>query len=574
MVTVRSRLIFVFLLMLIFCHAGASRAAAIKVYVDQDQLRVDQSFQLYFEATESVDDDPDFTPLEQNFDILGRNHSSSTSFVNGSFSSKKTWILTLMPKRAGVLKVPPISFGSDRSSALALTIEQADTTAGPRQNKDLYLKVEVEPKSVYLQQQFSYKVRLFRRVEITNASLTEPEINGVEAIVEKRDQDRNFETIIDGRRYLVIERSYNIYPQQSGRLRIEPIVFSGQVVQSQRSFFDPLGQAGPVRRLSSDAFEIDIKPIPKNFSGKHWLPAENLQVVENWSTDPQQLTVGEPATRTLLLSADGVLASQLPQLSTDKLPDFKLYPDQPKLETDSATTPSHARRTEKVAFIPKHPGSFQLPAIRVDWWNTQTDRPETFVLPARTVSVVAAPAAIPATPQAPVSPDEPATAETAPQQPSTAPASPLSTAEPTSLFWPLTSAFLAGGWLLSAFFWWRSSRSTPRRQNQGTDSKAKQTKKPVQQACRDNDPQAAATALLDWGKRNWPQQPPTNLTEIGNRCGGEVAEQIQLLSAALYSAKQLTWSGEKLWQAFKGISAEKVSVGDSKKEALKNLYPE
>lgn len=573
MVTVRSRLIISFLLLLLFCHAGATLAAKIKVYVDQDQLRADQSFQLFFEATESVDDDPDFNPLEQDFDILGRNLSSSTSFVNGAFSSKKTWILTLMPKRTGLLKVPPIAFGSDRSSALALTIEQANTTAGS-QDKDIYLDVEVEPKSVYVQQQFSYKVRLFSRVQLGNASLTEPQLNGAECIVEKQDQDRNYETIIDGRRYLVVERSYSIYPQQSGRLRIEPIVFSGQLVQAQRSFFGPIGQAGPVRKLSSDAFEIDIKPIPAEFTGKHWLPAEDLQLVENWSTDPRQLTVGEPATRTLLLTAEGVLASQLPQVSTDEMADFKLYPDQPKLETDSTATPSHARRTEKVAFIPTHSGRFNLPAIRIDWWNSKTDQQETFILPARTVDV-AAPAVIPTAPPAqPPQPIEQATTTPPPQKSVATPPGSLPTMAPTSLFWPLTTAFFAGGWLLTALCWRRSSRIGSRRQKKEGKNKPAISTTPLRQACNGNNPQAAATALLEWGKQNWPHQPPTNLTDIGHRCGGELAGQIQALNAALYSARQIDWSGEQLWQAFKANASVTTVAENDNRKVLKNLYPE
>lgn len=571
MVTVRSCLIFIYLLLLLFCSAGATLAAEIKVYVDQDQLRVDQSFQLFFEATESVDDDPDFSPLDQDFDVLGRNVSSSTSFVNGSFSSKKTWILTLMPKRAGLLKVPPISFGNDRSSALALTIEQANTTTNP-QNRDLYLEVEVAPKSIYVQQQFNYKVRLFSRVQLGNASLTEPELNGVECIVEKPDKDRNFETIVDGRRYLVVERSYSIYPQQSGHLRIEPIIFSGQLVQPQRSFFGSIGQAGPVRRLSSDAFEIDIKPIPASFSGQHWLPAEDLRVVENWSVDPQQLTVGEPATRTLLLSAQGVLASQLPQLSADEIPGFKLYPDQPQLETDSTTTPSHARRIEKIAFIPTQPGQYQLPAIRVDWWNTKTDSQESFVLPPHSINVVAAQASNPATP--PARPAEQNALETTPQKPAALPTAPAPTGAPNSLFWPVTAAFLAGGWLLTAIFWWRSSRTVSRKSKVSANNNSKVSKKSIQQACNANNPQAAATALLEWGKQNWPQQPPTNLAEIGSRCGGELSEQIKLLSAALYSAQPIDWSGDKLWLAFTATSAATTSAAKSSEKVLKNLYPD
>lgn len=568
MVTARYYLIPACLLVLMLGLFSPLLAAEIKVFVDQDELRVDQSFQVFFEATESVDDDPDFSPLQQDFEILSRNVSSSSSFINGSFSSKKTWIVTLLSKRDGHLQIPPISFGSDRSSALLLSIgKQNAPTSG--QNQEIYLEVEVEPESVYVEQQFIYKVQLFRRVEITNASLSEPDFSTIECNVEKIGDDLNFDTIINGRRYLVVERKYAVFPQQSGLLTIKPIRFKGQLVQAQRSFFGPINQAGPIRRISSDSLEIEIKPVPAAFTGQRWLPAEQLRISEDWSVDPAQLTTGEPATRTLTITASGVQAHLLPEISPQSVAGFKLYPDQAKFENDTDKEPSSAQRIEKVAFIPTQGGSFQLSEIRIDWWNTKTDQQETAVLPARSL-MVTAPQTTP-----PIAPPQQLTEK--PQLPAPTPAPAVSpepaTEHQTPAFWIITCAFLAGGWLLTSIGWWRSTRkkSTPSTTAKKPDFS--DTKKMLKTACEINDPITAGNSLLKWGKQQWPKNPPSNLTAIGERCH-DLAEEIEFLNRALYAQDAISWDGKQLWQLISKRSVTDEKTGSSKQSPLADLYIE
>jgi hypothetical protein len=560
MVAARVFLLGIFVLALL--QATAAFTAEIKVFVDQEPILASQSFQLTFEATGSVDEDPDFTPLEQDFEVLGQNLSSSTSIVNGSFSRKKTWQLTLLAKRPGKLIVPAIRFGSDSSPSLALAVSTADNSPQSAQTNDIFLEVSVEPKTAYVQQRLIYSVRLFRRIEIANASLSEPEFSNVECISEKLGKDREYETISNGRRFLVIERQYAVFPQQSGALVIDPARFDGQLLQRQRSFFGQLNQPGPIRRLQSEPVKLEIKPIPDSFHGKRWLPAENLQFSEDWSTEPSQLLVGEPTTWTMTLTAEGVLASQLPELSelaAGSLADFKLYPDQPLLENAKEKQPAVAVRQEKLALIPTRAGRFLLPERRINWWNTRTDRQETVILPAVTVAVTA-----PATGQL-----RSAATTTDPQRKpplATLPLTPQS-ASPAAPFWRLIAALLAGGWLLTALAWWYRRRRPAREKPQEKFStSAAQAEQSLKVACRNNDPTLAKNAMLAWGKSFWKQSPPTSLTAIGQACGDELAHEIEILNRALYAQSAQSWDGQMLWQTFN----QKAPVATKKRPKAPN----
>ena len=95
----------------------------------------------------------------------------------------------------------------------------------------------------------------------------------------------------------------------------------------------------------------------------------------------------------------------------------------------------------------------------------------------------------------------------------------------------------------------------------------------LEQACRENDPQAAARSLLQWAAAKWPDDAPRNLGSLAQRlvAGGQ---EIRELGQALYATGSQYWQGDALWQVFnKGLeetSKESVVV----QEGLSPLYPD
>jgi hypothetical protein len=52
---------------------------------------------------------------------------------------------------------------------------------------------------------------------------------------------------------------------------------------------------------------LEVRPIPVE-SLASWLPAESLSASEQWQPTRDEVRVGEPITRMLLLEASGLLA--------------------------------------------------------------------------------------------------------------------------------------------------------------------------------------------------------------------------------------------------------------------------
>ena len=98
-----------------------SFAANITVMTDRDPVSLRESFEMIFEADGSVDDDPDFSPLNKDFQVLSTGVSSNMSIVNGHISTTKQWRLSVMARHAGQLNIPAIAFGRDRSRPSSIT---------------------------------------------------------------------------------------------------------------------------------------------------------------------------------------------------------------------------------------------------------------------------------------------------------------------------------------------------------------------------------------------------------------------------------------------------------------------
>ena len=531
----------------------SSGAADIRAQVDRNPVAVNESFQLNFVASGSVDEDPDFAPLETYFDILSRNQSSQIQVINGRMQRSQQWHLTLMAREPGQYSIPAIAFGDDRSNILPLSVNPEPAPASGDTAGPIMLETELQPEQAYVQSQVIYTVRLLRSVTLRSGELSAPTVSGVEAVIEKLGEDRSFETTREGVRYAVVERSYAIFPQQSGEMILAPTVFQGQYLQGNRFSFN---EALRNKRVKSPAYTVSVLPVPANAS-RPWLPAKELRLVEEWPQDPPAFRVGEPLTRTITLMAAGVTAAQLPPLAAPPPQGLKQYPDQPKLQDQTQTDGIIGVRQEKIAIMPTHGGSFTLPAVEIPWWNTRTGQPEVTRIPARRIEVAAATQPMPAPPASPMAAAAPvATAQNTPPSPTGA--------------WPWISLVLALGWVATALLWWRHPRTTQPRQRHRPvtpDLRA------VKRACRQQDANACKTALLDWAQGQWPQRPPTSLGALAARVDGDFATAIGELNQLLYGAAKGDWDASALLRATTQWRRTQASAADRNSDSIAPLYP-
>lgn len=556
-----------------------AQAANITVNSDRNPVRINESFTLTFTADGSVDDDPDFAPLETDFDILSRSSGSQTSFINGNFSSSKTWTLVLMPKQEGDIDIPSIAFGADHSPTKQIRVNAADnaTTAG---GSEVFMEMELAPKKAWAQSEIVLTVRLLSAINVSQVAMGQLKVTELDTVVEPLGDDRQYQTQRGNRAYLVVERKYALFPQRAGVLHIPAQMGEVTLSSGRSSFFDPFARSGQTRRVRAKAQEIRVLPIPADFHGKHWLAARNVQLIEEWSPNPPQFKVGEPVTRSLTLRADGVPAAQLPELQKYALAGIKRYPDQPALKDDKQGDGLSGSRSEKVALMPTQAGSYTLPEIRVPWWNTRTGKMEVARLAPRTIQVLPGSPGVanPPAAQTVTAQPMPAPTTTAPDTAaSVAPTNTPGTPPPSSNLWPWISLALGLGWLVTLLMWgWSRRRQSPASTTPTALPKpsARGLHSAVIQACQQQHAPACKDALIAWGRARYPDAAINSLGDLAALVAEPLHGQLLQLNACLYGGQAADWQCHALAAAFKSLADEgQTTSRTSPRSDLQALNP-
>lgn len=369
-------------------------------------LSIDETLVLEIKS-ENNSGDPDLAGLEDDFQIMGRSQSQNFSMINGHASRTHSWNITLLPKKTGEITIPAIKIGSETTRPIHLVIKKQSNTPAI-DGKEVFLKIVIAGNSIampedssapdaapssassdslqqhkqfYVQQQIMVTVQLFHRIRFSNAALTDLELTNT--VVEKLGNDANYSKTISNHRYNIIERHYSLYPQQSGELTIPAFTFSGNAEISQN--FSLFSRPGRQIINRTKPITLNILPIPESYTGKNWLPAENLEIESEIIEDTHSITAGEAITRSIIVRAKGLLSSQLPVTSVASSNTIKAYPDKEKLSNQLINGQVVGIRHDTVAIIPLKAGRFTLPEIKIDWWNTKTNQQETTRLPAQSL---------------------------------------------------------------------------------------------------------------------------------------------------------------------------------------------
>lgn len=370
------------LLLSFFSHAEVTSVTAT---IDRNPVMLDEAITLSVVAEgDAARDAFNSSALLQDF-VVGRTSvSSQTSIVNFTSKQTTTWTTTLFPRKVGKFVIPAIAIENQQSQPINVNVTPVQQGAGAP-TRDYYVTAQISDDNVYLQQQLQYTVKLFLASQIERGSLQAPELENGQ--IQQIGEDKQYSQIINGKRYQVIERNFAVLPQQSGNFTISGPVFSGEVMApNTNQRFGFFNRTKSISRVGPNT-EIKVKPIPADVD-YHWLPSEFVQLDEEWQTDT--FIVGEPVTRTLTLTAVGVVEEQLPEITQVYPPDFKLYPDQANSASAERDNRIIVQRTESVAMIPTKPGSYILPEVVVPWFNVTTGKTEFAKLPSRTVTVAPA----------------------------------------------------------------------------------------------------------------------------------------------------------------------------------------
>lgn len=527
------------------------QAATFSAQVDRTQLNMGESVELILESTDNAQfSTPDLSPLKPLFELLTSKQVSRLSTETGAERNLTQWILTLRPKQIGPITIPALSLGEQHSAPVHLYV-QAPSEHSMAPLEPVYIDTQLNQDNVYVQAQIMLTLRIYHAIPLFSDSNLTPLLLD-NARVEQLGKPRTFEQHINGVRHGVIEISYAIFPQQAGVLDIPEQIFSATLAGHNPYSLTPFtAQPGQRIEVKSARIPIQVKEIPSTFpKDAIWLPAQHLSLKQEWTPSLlAPLSVGNALTRLLILEAQGLPSSQLPLLSDNTSGSYNLYTDKPSLSHRYTEQGLLSSRNQRQALIFPAAGQYDLAAIRLPWWNTQTDQLEYAELPQQTLQVI----------------DQSLGHSTLDITPIDSPLL-VSQLNPKQLrFWQILSAFFMGLSLLGFILWWRArhqpaivvASNTPTERNLLDDLK---------RACLSNDPTSTRQALDAWARQH-----PESLVDMAAR-DQSLSVALDALNSALYSENNSDWQGHAIWLAIGQLPFNEHRNTDADAQ-LPPLYP-
>lgn len=130
---------------------------------------------------------------------------------------------------------------------------------------------------------------------------------------------------------------------------------------------------------------------------------------------------------------------------------------------------------------------------------------------------------------------------------------------PQSAFWQLVAEILAAVWLLTLVGWWWTTR--PRRHREPREpapppihKQQSRCLKEARKAALEGDGQGVRTALLEWGRLQWPDDAPRSVGELAQRVSAPLSDELRNLCSAAYGPHGGKWDGEVLARSLRSFA--------------------
>jgi len=487
---------------------NTANAGTLISTVDRNRISTNETLTLSVKYDQQVDGSKlGLGILESDFEILSASPqtSSSTSIINGKVSKEEStiWRVVLAPKREGKLTIPALSVNGDQSQAITIDV-QAGAIAGSSDNPFSAL-ISANSNQIYPGQQLIIEVELSAAADVTNFGASEFQIDNADIEVLAQNQSQRLE---NGLVRQIIVLRYAVFAKQAGTLTVPPLTFTASQ-GGRRSFFD----SRPGKRVLARTSALQIEVTEKDLTKSPWFPADNVSITARWSGDVASMTVGEPMTRTVVVTARGQKASVIPPLAVNSSAQYKSYKDQAQLDDGKTETGYVATRIESEAIVASKAGPLTLPEQRISWWDVKSGQWKEAILPSQTINVAE---------NTSINNDQ-SIQQVATQ---TAPQTVIQTK--THWIWPAVCALLVLLCLLQTWIIWQLKK----RPNVVSDiaekpqnlSEPKQWKA-LEKALATSDVSSVRHAIINWGQSNSTELPLNTLDKIASVSNDQALNQ-------------------------------------------------
>jgi len=378
--------------------------AKITAKFTPNPVKQGDAVELVLSSDKSFSGVPNIDILQKDFVVGGQQNRHSAQWVNGKGQDIHQLIYTLFPNKSGDIVVRGLKVGNEVIPDLTLSV-RADAKYETKGSIDLTVECQKTP--VYPAQKMLCVVFMDDSIGLVDGEIIPPqsEQGTWEQILPPLPITSNKSGV---NRY---QSTFAFTPKDSGTFQMSPFVFQGSarlktgerqaaniidfmLISFQSSATQPVG-------AQSAPFSITVKAKPANYKG-WWLPSPNVTLTESYQL-PENIVVGEPITRTLTLTAQQVMADNMPVPNTPSTDKLKVYAN----PAERHDTPDGGQVVVTMTFVPTQSGEITLPAIQVPWFDSVHEKTEFASVPERKIFVTGEVAPQPQAPTPVVQPTTP-----------------------------------------------------------------------------------------------------------------------------------------------------------------------
>ncbi|MFO7977444.1 MAG: BatD family protein [Bacteroidales bacterium] len=376
-----------------------------------EQVAVGETFQVSFALNTRPEEfsAPDFKGFRT---VAGPSQysSSSTQIINGKVTrtTSFSYAYTLMASEEGTFEIEParavVDGQSYQSNVLEVTVSgqaspgTGSPSAGSRvvdqdtpqraTEEDLFIRANISNRNPYQGEQVIISYKIYTRIPVSRYSERLPSFQGFwTETLGDGDPGTTTTEVIDGISYRVAEiRRIAVFAQRTGEITIEPLEVEAQVrvpsPRQRQSLFDEFFGGSPFdayqnvqQTIRSNSVTLQVRALPSKSR-----PADFQGMVGQLdisaTLEPRQLNVNDAANLAITISGRGNLRMlEQPQVPFPQ--NVEVFEPTVTDNIRNAASGISGSRKFEYTMIPRTPGTFEIPPMRIAYFDPSTQRYET-----------------------------------------------------------------------------------------------------------------------------------------------------------------------------------------------------
>jgi hypothetical protein len=398
-----------YILLLLISFQGLLAQVQFEAKVSRNSLGLNERLRVDFIM--NVDGDNFVQPNFEGFRVIaGPSQQISQSWINGRSSFEKIYSYFLLPLQKGnlVIKQAVIEFNGQlyKTAPIRVTVtnpvqQQADPSDpnAPQISADnnIYLVADISKTNPYINEPITvvYKLYFSYNIGITNwRELDKPKYNDFWSQNIDIKQLVAEEGMFKGQRYrFVTLRKTVLYPQKSGRLKIEPLALDidVQLPTNRRDMFGRVMITEGNKRVSAGTKTITVKPLPE--AGK---PEGFTGAVGNFDfkVTPTKTNLKNGESLDLVVSVSGKGNLKLFDLPKPVAPNaLEMYDAVHKEQVNTGLSGMTGKIADSYTIVPQYKGKYPIKPMQFSYFDLGSGTYKTIISEEILINVLDGPTA-------------------------------------------------------------------------------------------------------------------------------------------------------------------------------------